>query len=422
MKKRILFSASLFHAVNDAATVSVPLIFPILYDQGFIITRYSHIGILSYLGLMTTLLFQVLVAHWDYKYENKHILIFSITGLSLAVLALTRASTFGLLLAAYLVMRFFSSFYHPIGVSWVSKSHPGRGLDMAMGIQSGSGNMGVFIAFLTVGYMAQRLSWREPLMAYSAIAFVLGWVAFAVVRRTTSRPEVPERTTFSTWKAAAREVIPFVPGFLYGGSCWAGTVYYAPSLFNHKFQIPIGRTGLYMALWIGLGSLVTYLFGPASRKIGRWRMTMAGLIGSTVFLFLMGTARSPRLAEAGLFGYGFFLFMTYPAFQSFVGNAVAPERQTVAFSLVANVQMLVGAVVGLASGFLSDALGISSPFIFLGFLGLIVTVFYLVRPRPDTGIPFHPRERTPPFPGISPGGSGGQGAAAGSRHENPRSQ
>jgi len=47
MKNKVLFSASLFHALNDAATVTVPMIFPLLYTQQFIIKKYFHIGILS---------------------------------------------------------------------------------------------------------------------------------------------------------------------------------------------------------------------------------------------------------------------------------------------------------------------------------------------------------------------------------------
>ncbi len=61
--KRLLISASLFHGLNDAATVAIPMVFPILYGQKAIIHRYSQIGLLSNFGLLTTLLFQVLIVH-----------------------------------------------------------------------------------------------------------------------------------------------------------------------------------------------------------------------------------------------------------------------------------------------------------------------------------------------------------------------
>jgi MFS family permease len=59
-----------------------------------------------------------------------------------------------------------------------------------------------------------------------------------------------------------------------------------------------------------------------------------------------------------------------------VGNDVPARNQAVAFSLSANVQMLTGAAVVLIAGFLSDKFGISSPFLFLGALGIAASIFY----------------------------------------------
>ncbi|MEE9389860.1 MAG: MFS transporter, partial [Candidatus Aminicenantaceae bacterium] len=73
------------------------------------------------------------------------------------------------------------------------------------------------------------------------------------------------------------------------------------------------------------------------------------------------------------------LFLVYPSFQSFVGDEVSPKNQTQAFSLAANVQMVTGAIVVLVAGFLSDRLGINSPFLLIGVLGAVVSVFYLFK-------------------------------------------
>ncbi len=71
MKKRILISASLFHALTDASTVVIPTVFPILYNQGFLITRYSQIGLLSNLGLLATLLIQFGVVRLSYRRDYR---------------------------------------------------------------------------------------------------------------------------------------------------------------------------------------------------------------------------------------------------------------------------------------------------------------------------------------------------------------
>jgi MFS family permease len=96
-ERRILASASLFHALNDAATVVVPMIFPILYAQQVIIRSYSQIGLLSNFGLLTTFLFQILVVHAAKRFEYKLILCLSFTGISFSLVLIPYSSSFGLL-------------------------------------------------------------------------------------------------------------------------------------------------------------------------------------------------------------------------------------------------------------------------------------------------------------------------------------
>ncbi len=171
----------------------------------------------------------------------------------------------------------------------------------------------------------------------------------------------------------------YIPGFVFGGACWGTTVFYAPSLLNHRFQIPLGQTGLYLALWIGVGTVMTYFSGFLSRHLGRWKISISAIIGATFFLFILGIAPVKELALVSLFFFGAFLFLVYPSFQSFVGDEVSPKNQTQAFSLAANVQMVTGAIVVLAAGFLSDRFGINSPFLLIGVLGAVISVFYLFK-------------------------------------------
>jgi len=377
MKKNILLSASLFHALNDAASVTVPMIFPLLYSQQHIITKYSHIGILSNLGLLTTLVFQIIIANISYKVEHKYLLLLSFVGLSVSLLLLTTSSIFISLLLLYVLMRIFTSFYHSVGIAWVSRSYPDKGLDSAIGIQSGSGNIGVFIAFVSAGYLAQKFSWKTPLWVWAVIIFLLGMTSFLLVIKTATKREKKLESNFQIWLKTTKTIKTYIPGFIFGGACWGTTVFFAPSLFNHKFQVPLGKTGIFLAVWIGIGSLMTYIYSYLSRKFGRWKISLFGFIGSTLCLLLLGLADRLELAQASLFLFGVFIFLIYPAFQTFVGNKVPDADQAQAFGLVANIQMLTGAIVVLIAGFLSDKFGISSPFIFVGALGVFISVFYL---------------------------------------------
>jgi MFS family permease len=355
------------------------MIFPLLFDQQFIIQNYSHIGILSNLGLLMTFMFQIVIANYAHKFEYKHMLLVSVLGISLSIFLITFSATFISMLLLYLLMRAFTSFYHPIGIATVSRAHPDQGLDFAMGIQSGSGNLGVFVAFISAGYLAQNFGWKMPLYAASVASLILGLTSYYGVRNVSLKRESPIRPNVSSWIEAVKDIKFYVLGFIFGGACWGTTVYYAPSLFNHRFEVPLGKTGVFLALWIGIGTIMTYLFGFLSRRIGRNRLSLVSFAGSTFFLFLLGAASILGLAAISLIFFGVFLFLVYPAFQSFVANKVAGKNQVVAFSIVANIQMLSGSITVLIAGFLSDRFGINSPFLFLMILGLAVTTFYVLK-------------------------------------------
>ncbi len=383
MKKKILLSASVFHALTDAATVITPTVFPILYSQGFLISRYSQIGLLSNLGLFTTLILQFLAVRLSFRHEYRRLLFFSGLGICAATALVPMARTFLGLTAAFLLLRAATSFYHPVIIAWVSKSRQGTGreLDDAMGIQSGSGNIGVVLAYLSVGFLAQSLGWRASLFIWAGLGLILVMLGTLSLRGVSSSNDERPPQGAASWARSLRAIRRFVPGFFFGGMGWSVTVYYAPSLLNHKFGIPMGRTGLYLALWMGLGTITGFGYGVWSRRFGRKNVFLASLGGAAACLFLIGLSPHRTPAVLALVAFGGFLLMTYPSLHTFVGSTVPVAGQTQAFSWVSNIQLISGALVSLVSGFLSDALGINFPFILTGVLTIGVLLFYL--PRSD---------------------------------------
>ena len=123
MKKRILISASLFHALTDASTVVIPTVFPILLNQGFLITRYSQIGLLSNLGLLATLMIQFGVVRLSYRRDYRVFLLASGLGICAALALTPFARSFAaLLILFFILLRGAASVYHPLIIAWISKS------------------------------------------------------------------------------------------------------------------------------------------------------------------------------------------------------------------------------------------------------------------------------------------------------------
>jgi len=372
----------MFHALTDASTVVIPTVFPILYNRGFLITRYSQIGLLSNLGLLATVLAQFVVVRLSYRRDYKIFLVASGLGICIALALTPLSGSFLALLLFFVLLRAATSVYHPLIIAWISKSMAGSGreLDNAMGIQSGSGNVGVMMAYLTVGFLAQRWSWTTPLFAWAGFGLILIGFGLLALRGVPSRNQEtrPEREARS-WILSLAAVKRYVPGFFFGGMGWSVIVFYAPSLLNHRLSIPMGETGLYLALWIAVGTVTGYSYGALSRRFGRKTIFLITLGGATVCLFLIGFSPFRWLAVTALIVYGGLLLMTYPSLHTFVGTTVPPEEQTRAFSWVANIQILSGAIISLVSGFLSDALGIHVPFLFAAGLTLLIFLFYLPR-------------------------------------------
>jgi len=381
MKKQILLSASLFHALTDAASVITPMVFPLLLSQNLLISNYSQIGFLSNLGLLTSLAVQFLVVRISFRSEYRTMMILSGLGLCASMAVIPFARTYAGLVLFFLLLRVFASFYHPIVIAWISKTRAGSGreLDDAMGIQSGSGNLGVGLAFLTVGFMAQRWGWKTPLYAWALFGLVLAGLGAWALRGVSSRSDERPSLKPAAWWESLLSIKRFVPGFFFGGAGWSVAVYFAPSLLHHKYGIPMGQAGLFLALWIGLGTITGYGYGVWSRRFGRKPVFMASLGGATAALFLLGFAPTKALAVAGLLAFGGFLLMTYPSLHTFVGSTVPASGQTMAFSWVSNIQMISGALVSLIAGFLSDAIGIQVPFILTGVLTLLVFLYYAPR-------------------------------------------
>jgi MFS family permease len=378
MKKRILLSASLFHGLTDAATIVTPTIFPILYSQAFLIKKYSQIGLLSNIGLIITILIQFWVVVMSFRHEYRWLMLLSGVGISLANFLIPLSPSFGILLLMFVLLRTFTSFYHPVVVAWISRSRAGSGqeLDDAMGIQSGSGNLGVLVAFISTGYLAQHFGWKVPLYVWAVAGLMITAVGVSVINRVSSHQVKPDLSA-RNWLRVLKRISHLLPGFFFGGMGWSVTIYYAPSLLHNNFNIPMGATGVYLALWIGLGTITGYLYGVWSRRFGRKKVFLTSLAGATICLLIIGFSLNRTLSVVALLLFGGFMLMTYPSLHTFVGSTVHDDEQTLAFSWVSNIQLISGAIISLIAGFLSDYLNIRFPFILAGLLSLAVFIFYL---------------------------------------------
>jgi len=373
-----LFTISLFHFVNDAAVVTLPIAYPILYDQGFIITRYSYIGILFLAGLVVTVLVQTLIGSFARIGHFGKILPAAVMLLGFSLFSITHTNRFITFLLMFLVIRTSTSFYHPIGIAWVNTLSRGKQLDRSMGIQSAMGDLGVFVSFITGGILAEHMGWRFPVLTWSCVAILVSVFGFIRIGRSSSAQNGPPgHDSGRSWKDAFKSTKPLIPALLLGGTTWVTVIGFAPSLFHHRMMISMTNTGYILAFWIGMGTISSVLYGRIVPYFGHRPLL---IISYTVVAFsslVLWKTQNPALAVGVMGIFGFFLFLTYPCLLSYAGKQVSDASSPGAFSIIANLQMIGGAALSFVAGFLSDSYGIDTPFILLTSLSLLVVIYLL---------------------------------------------
>ena len=378
VKRKILSTVVLHHLCNDASVVALPAIFPILHEEGVLISKYSDIGTTLLIGLGVAVIFQLIIGHNVKRRHYRCCLALDALTVGISLLLITLSRNYLMLVLFFVGVRIGTSVYHPVGISWISSTFTGRNLDRAMGIQSAFGDIGVLSAFISTGFLAQYFGWRTPLLLWGMLNLAAVGIGLLFSRGTgePARPQ-PEEERVS-WLETIRNIKAFMPVIILGGMAWGVTIGYAPSLFNHRLGISMSGTGIILSCWMAAGTVSSFLYGKISDLLGRHRtITIAYTIVVAASLVL-GLSSSAHLTIVAFVVFGMALFVTYPAILSFVGSTVDERNRTAAFSLVSTIQILGNSTFAFLSGFLSDAYGINTPFLLLSGTTLLAVIYITI--------------------------------------------
>jgi len=404
--RRLLVAISLHHATNDGSLVLLGALFPVLIDVFSL--SLSEIGALG-LALFATLFLQLLVGAASDKLASRYLLEAGAVLMGLSMLVITAVADYTGLFLAVIGLRVGGSFYHPVGIGWISREFAGPGVDRAMGIQSGFGNFGVIAGFLSAAPLyALGGDWRLPFYVWAGVNFAAVALGFAVSATTgTARPAPsgPSRSWATRWREARslfRSLLAYSTFLGIAGSGYAITTTYGPILLTGSLGLPLILADGLLALWIGLGTVTSAAFGAISARIGR--------VGALTLGFLAGALSAGALWVGGLMGgpaglalvvamivlSGLTHFLIYPAAFSLVSSETDRERQGAIFGFIFSAQLGGGALLLYGSGLLADALGGDAawPFFLIGLLSAVAALLLAgqrVRPEgPTSGMALHP--------------------------------
>jgi FSR family fosmidomycin resistance protein-like MFS transporter len=382
-QNRILSTVSLTHAINDGSVAVISILFPIfkeLFDLS-----YTQIGIITGGGLFITLVAQLLLGRFA---DGKNVNSFLLTGLlltSLSLLLLTFSNAFITLLFFIFFMRFATSFFHPIGIGWISRTYKKSRLDWAMGIQSGSADFGAFLAILTTLSITQLTHWTVPLYGWACIC-IFGLLVsliltfqlqkeFVIVPKEIKKHTIKEIATDAFHRMKGIKIL--IPAFMISGASWGVIITYFPLLLTERTTLSLPIIGFLVALWTGIGSITSISFGKIRSYVRRKKLLVFAYLTLGICSLFLAVFTHLIILIVIMILLGIAVFLTYPALFSYVSEVTHESVEGWTFGLTFTFQTGGGTIILFVGGVLSDLFGIWTPFALLGMLSLLFTMVLL---------------------------------------------
>jgi FSR family fosmidomycin resistance protein-like MFS transporter len=380
-KHKILSTVSLYHAFNDGAVVVIPLLFPIF--KTLFNLSYTQIGIITGGGLIITLFSQLVIGRISDKKNSRTLLSTGMLLLSGSMLMFTWTQGFFTLVFFIFILRFSSSFYHPIGIGLISRTFKKDRLDWAMGIQSALGDFGAFIAILTTLSIAERLGWIIPFYLWSVLGIGCLFIGLYLTRNTAERYLLGEnkivlsQTLIEVIAESVDTLKRFkflIPPYIISGSSWGITITYLPLFLDDKTTLTLPLIGIIVSLWIGTGTIACLFYGKIQTYLDRKTIIISTYLTMGLMGFLLSVSTDLPIILSIIIILGISTFLTFPALFSFVSEATTESTEGKTFGYIFTIQLGGGAMFLFLCGVLSDLFGIWIPFLFLGISSFMVGV------------------------------------------------
>ncbi len=385
----VLRLVSLNHLVNDGSTTLIASLFPAaIIAFGF---SKFEVGVLVAVGYLVNMIFQPLTGRYSERFESRNLLSLGISIIAVSMIMFALSSTFASMLVAILVLRFGSSFFHPVGVSAISRNYSGPWLDRSMGIQSAFGNLGILLVFLISAPLYVLFGWQAPFLLYAtldvatvgvtlfffskAIAAVGGRLQAQEATHEGKNEEEEEKKEEKPRSDVEKDqgekiggrlgLPPFflVSSFVSGGSFAVFSNYGNILLFDAKFGV--STSNFIMAAWVLSAFFGAILTGYLTRRLSRnVILPLSFALSSVSALTFSLLSKNPLAIVASLLMNGFFLSITYPATYSELSAhlGLGSKRKGAAFGILFSSQIAGASIMGFLSGYIADTFSLHLAF------------------------------------------------------------
>jgi len=364
---------SLNHATNDGSVYLLSSLFPIVLAL-FNISVFQ-VGIIVALGYLVNILFQPVVGHYSEGRDPARLLAIGISVITVSVVSFVFATGFLSLLASVILLRLGSSFFHPVGISTISKSYGGPRLQKSMGFQSAFGNFGVLLVFLTSAPLYLALGWRATFVVFAVWTLADIVLTLTILSRRRSvvpnRPQAPSNSQPKT-----KKTIPlfFVVAAFISGGTYAVILNFANIFLGTRAHLDVSQANLIVSAFIAFASLGAIATGGWTRFVPtNVLLAISYLIASLSVAAFTVLSANAILATMTLLVTGFSISATYPLTYTELSRYLGSVGQQSgrSFGVLSSGQTIGASVLGLASGYVSQFLGLEVSFGSVALLALL---------------------------------------------------
>jgi MFS family permease len=380
---RVVALTCLAHGLTHAYMLIFSAVLPLMLQELSVgIFRLSLVGNLAYFTYGLGALPAGLIAD---RVGSRRLIAVGLLGIALASLAIGLSPNFLTLGLAMFFFGIFASFYHPSGLSWVSKEVRAQG--RALGYHGMAGNVGLALSPFLAGVIAASYGWRGAYLLFALPGMTLG-LAILLSRPVPAAmgvevPSNPSEAKLTRAMAISLALVLVYTVATLNGFIYRGSLTFLPTYLTER--VTISFLGLEGTTLGGVITTIALLIGMAGQYSGGrlaerfrpevvWTLLVAMAIP---FLFLLG-----RLADVPLIAVTVLFILVHFCAQP-VGNVLVarftPSRSR---GLGYGVSFLftfgVGSFSAGLSGYIAERYGLNRIFYTLGGIALLALIIALI--------------------------------------------
>ncbi|HEY7712927.1 MAG TPA: MFS transporter [Candidatus Binatia bacterium] len=281
--------------------------------------------------------------------------------------------------------------WHPAAISTLSEKYPDK-RGFAIAIHAMGPNIGESIAPLLVGILLLSLSWRAVLFLNLIPGVIIALILWKYLfGKLDSRAERKQGLSLRAYLAGMKQLaqnanillLVLVAGMR--SMTQQGLHVFLPIYLTNELGLSSAVAGLYLSVTQTAGMIGTPIAGGISDRSGRKRVLTAGLLSTSVMLFVLAYFQLDWFFITGLACLGFFLYAVRPVIWAWVLDLSPRELGGSTVSFFSGSQSLLSSLSPLICGFIADRWGILSAFYFLAGTVLVANLIVLAvreSPRP----------------------------------------